>query len=143
MATTDNYQKPIPVPDEAFQPFFEGAREHKLMLQRCRACNTATWPVNSRCPTCLSDDLTWVQASGRGVLYSFVLMHQVFHPGFASEVPYNIAEVDLEEGVRMVSNIVGCSNADLCIGMPLAVTFEDINAEISLPKFKPEESKSV
>lgn len=109
------------------------------MLQRCQTCGTATWPVQSRCPTCLQGELVWFQASGKGVLYSFVLMHQVFHPGFASEVPYNIAEVDLEEGVRMISNIVGCANADLRIGMPLVVTFEDITDEISLPKFKPAE----
>lgn len=139
MTQTDTYQKPIPQSEPAFAPFFEGARAHKLMLQRCQACGSTTWPVPSRCPTCLSGDLTWVQASGKGVLYSFVLMHQVFHPGFASEVPYNIAEVDLEEGVRMISNIVGCSNADLRIGMPLVVTFEDITDEISLPKFRPAE----
>ncbi|MEO7019033.1 MAG: Zn-ribbon domain-containing OB-fold protein [Ktedonobacteraceae bacterium] len=140
MAETSNYKKPIPIPDEAFKLFFEGAREHKLMIQRCSACGTATWPVKSRCPTCLSGDLAWVQASGKGTLYTFALMHQVFHPGFASEVPYNIAEVDLAEGVRMLSSIVGCSNADLRIGMPLDVTFEDITDEISLPKFKPAEN---
>ncbi|MGH2507163.1 MAG: Zn-ribbon domain-containing OB-fold protein [Ktedonobacteraceae bacterium] len=139
MAKTNDYLKPMPVPEEAFQPFFEGARDHKLMLQRCQACGTATWPVKSLCPTCLHGDLAWVQASGQGVLYSFVLMHQVFHPGFAAEVPYNIAEVDLAEGVRMISNIVGCPNAELRIGMPLLVTFEDLTDEISLPKFKPAE----
>ncbi len=65
------------------------------------------------------------------------LGHQVYHPGFASEVPYNVAQVDLEEGLRILTNIVGCSNADLHIGMSLEVTFEEISDEVTLPKFKP------
>jgi uncharacterized OB-fold protein len=88
---------------------------------------------------CLSTDITWAQASGKGTLYTFALMHQVLHPGFASEVPYNVAEVDLEEGVRVTSTIVGCPNDNLRIGMFLEVTFEDITDEVSLPKFKPAE----
>jgi uncharacterized OB-fold protein len=78
-----------------------------------------------------------VQASGQGTLSTFTLVHQVAHPGFVSEVPYILAEVDLQEGVRIVSTIVGCSHAELRIGMPLAVTFADINEEISLPVFRP------
>lgn len=142
MAEVSEYKKPIPIPDEASMPFFIGAREHKLMIQRCQACGTATWPVKSRCPACLSADLAWTQASGQGTLYSFALMHQVYHPGFASEVPYNIAEVDLEEGPRIISTIVGCTNAELRIGMALEVTFEEITHEISLPKFRPAEHVS-
>ena len=140
MAEASDYKKPVPTPDEASLPFFMGAKEHRLMIQHCSACGTATWPVKSRCPTCLSTDLTWMQASGQGTLYSFALMHQVYHPGFAAEVPYNIAEVDLEEGLRIISAIVGCTNAELHIGMALEVTFEDITSEISVPKFKPAES---
>lgn len=134
---TSAYQKPLPVPDEASQPFFAGAREQRLMIQRCSACGTVMWPVKTHCINCLGADLTWVQASGQGTLYSFVLMHQVYHPGFASEVPYNLAEVDLAEGLRIISNIVGCPNDQLRIGMPLEATFEAITAEITLPKFKP------
>jgi uncharacterized OB-fold protein len=134
---TSGYQKPLPVPDEASQPFFAGAREQKLMIQRCSTCGTVMWPVKTRCINCLRTELTWVQASGQGSLYSLVLMHQVYHPGFASEVPYNIAEVDLAEGLRITTNIVGCSNDQLRIGMPLEATFEAITDEITLPKFKP------
>lgn len=137
MSDAIGYQKPIPVPDEASRPFFLGAKEHRLMLQQCRVCGSAHWPVKSRCPACLSPDIIWVQASGKGTLYTFALMHQVYHPGFASEVPYNVAEVDLEEGPRIISTIIGCSNADLRIGMPLEVTFEDITDEVALPKFRP------
>jgi uncharacterized OB-fold protein len=95
------------------------------------------WPVKPGCDRCWSADITWVPASGKGTLYSFTLMHQVLHPGFAAEVPYNIAEVNLAEGLRITTNVVGCPNSDLQIGMPLEVTFEDITNEVSLPKFKP------
>lgn len=139
MADASDYKKPVPIPDEASMPFFVGAKEHKLMIQRCSACGTPTWPVKSRCPACLNAELVWVPTSGKGTLYSFALMHQVYHPGFASEVPYNIAEVDLEEGLRIISTVVGCANSELRIGMLLEVTFEDITSEVSLPKFKPAE----
>ena len=137
MTQSTNYQKPVPIPDEASQPFFDGAREHRLMIQQCRTCGAMMWPVKTRCDNCLSPTVTWVQASGKATLYSFVLMHQLYHPGFASEVPYNIAQVDLEEGLRILTNVVGCSNADLQIGMPLEVIFEAITNEVTLPKFKP------
>ena len=137
MTQSTNYQKPVPIPDEASQPFFDGAREQRLMIQRCTTCGAVMWPVKSRCDNCLSPTVTWVQASGKATLYSFVLMHQLYHPGFASEVPYNIAQVDLEEGLRILTNIVDCPNADLHIGMPLEVTFEAITDEVTLPKFKP------
>jgi len=134
---SSEYQKPLPVPDEASQPFFAGAREERLMIQRCSACGTIMWPVKTRCINCLGPDLAWIQASGQGTLYSFALMHQIYHPGFADEVPYNLAEVDLAEGLRIITNIVGCPNDQLHIGMPLEVTFEAITPEITLPKFKP------
>jgi uncharacterized protein len=137
MADTTDYKKPVPIADEASQPFFSGARRHELMLQKCSSCGAVMWPVKPRCDRCWSAEITWVQASGKGTLYSFTLMHQVLHPGFAAEVPYNIAEVNLAEGLRITSNVVGCPNADLQIGMPLEVTFEDITDEVSLPKFKP------
>lgn len=131
------YQKPLPVPDEASQPFFTGARERHLMIQRCSACGAVMWPVKTRCINCLGTDVTWIQASGQAQLYSFVVMHQIYHPGFAAEAPYNIAEVDLAEGLRIITNIVDCPNDQLHIGMPVEVTFEDLTDEITLPKFKP------
>jgi uncharacterized protein len=137
MTTAANNQRPLPIPDEASKPFFDGARQRRLMVQRCSVCGTMMWPVKPACINCLSPDVEWVQVSGRATLYSFVLMHQVYHPAFATEVPYNIAEVDLAEGLRIISNIVGCSNAELTIGMELEVTFEDVSDEVTLPKFQP------
>jgi uncharacterized protein len=129
--------KPVPVPDEISAPFFDGARDGKLMLQHCTACSQWSFPVRERCPHCFAAELEWRQASGRGTLYTFTIMHQVMNPGFASSVPYNIAQVDLEEGVRMVSNVVDIPNDSLQIGMRLQAVFEDVGDNVTLPKFRP------
>jgi uncharacterized OB-fold protein len=134
------YTKPIPRPDAHSQPFFDGSLRGELMLQRCGACSRWMWPVRARCIECFSDDLAWTAARGTGTLYSYTLVHQVFHPGFASEVPYNVAMVDLDEGVRMVTNIVGLPDEELRVGMPLVVEFERISDELALPKFRPAEA---
>ena len=81
--------------------------------------------------------MAWRQASGRGTLYTFTIMHQVMNPGFASAVPYNVAQVDLDEGVRMTSNVVGIANDALRIGMKLEVVFEDVGDNVRIPKFRP------
>ena len=137
MASPIDYKKPLPLPDEASKPFFDGAKEHQLMVQKCSTCGTIIWPVKSRCDNCLAATVSWIQASGKGTLYSFTLMHQVYHAGFATETPYNIAQVDLAEGLRIITNIVNCPNSELQIGMSLEVTFEDVSDEVALPKFKP------
>ncbi len=129
--------KPVPVPDDISAPFFDGARNGKLMLQHCGACGTWSFPVRERCPHCFAVELEWRAASGRGTLYTFAIMHQVMNPGFAGAVPYNIAQIDLEEGVRITSNVVGIPNDALKIGMTLEVTFEDVGQDVSLPKFRP------
>lgn len=131
------YNKPIPVPDEVSRPFYEGARQHKLMIQKCAECGVPIWPVKPRCDNCGSAEISWIQASGKGTLYSFTLVHQLYHSGFADEMPYNYAEVSLDEGLRIPSNIVGCPNSELKIGMALEVTFDDISESVTLPRFKP------
>ena len=126
--------KPVPVPDETSAPFFDGARAGRLMLQHCSACQEWSWPVRERCPHCFAAALEWREASGRGSLYTFTIMHQVMNPGFASAVPYNVAQVDLVEGVRVTSNVVG-SDA-LRVGMLLEVVFEDVGEGVRIPKFR-------
>ena len=135
--------KPIPVPDTISAPFFDGARDGRLMLQHCTACDGWSFPVRERCPHCFAAALEWRQASGRGTLYTFAIMHQVMNPGFAAAVPYNVSQVDLAEGVRMVSNVVGVSNAALRIGMALEVVFEDVGDDTRIPKFRPPSSAEI
>jgi uncharacterized OB-fold protein len=129
--------KPVPVPDDVSAPFFDGARHRKLMLHHCSGCDAWSFPVRERCPHCFAAKLTWRQASGRGTLYTFTIMHQIMNPGFASAVPYNVAQIDLDEGVRMVSNVVGIGNDALRIGMRLEVVFEDAGDTVGIPKFRP------
>jgi uncharacterized protein len=128
--------KPVPRPDEASMPFFDGARAGRLMLQRCE-CGTYVWPVRTRCTTCWSDRLSWQPASGQGVLFAFSVVHQVYHPAFADEVPYNVCLVELDEGIRMYSTVQGASAAELRVGMRLRVTFDALGDEITLPRFVP------
>jgi uncharacterized protein len=142
-ALTQTPSKPVPIPDEDSLPFFNGARRGVLLLRRCCACATFMsptggigTPLRPRCVSCFSAELEWARASGRGTLYSFALMHQVYDPAFADEVPYNIAVVELDEGVRMTTNVVGCAHDELSIGMPLEVTFEHVSEEVAIPKFR-------
>jgi uncharacterized OB-fold protein len=139
----DTLSKPIPVPDEASRPFFTAARRGVLLLRRCRACGTFMsptggigTPLRPRCVSCFSAELEWAPAGGQGTLYSFALMHQVYDPAFARDVPYNIAVVELDEGVRLTTNVVGCPNDELWIGMALEVTFERVSDEVAIPKFR-------
>lgn len=129
--------KPVPIPDDFSAPFFDGAREGRLMLQHCASCQAWSFPVRERCPHCFAAGLGWRQASGRGSLYTFTIMHQIMNPGFASAVPFNVAQIDLDEGVRMVSNVVGTGNEDLRIGMRLEAVFEDVGDGVRIPKFRP------
>jgi uncharacterized OB-fold protein len=129
--------RPVPEPDEWSQPFFDATLRGELLLQRCGACGRWMWPVKVRCIDCLSDDLRWEAASGLGTLYSFTLVHQLVHPGFKGEMPYNLALVDLDEGVRAHSSIVGVANDDLRIGMRLSVVFVPASEDIAVPMFQP------
>ncbi len=129
--------RPIPEPDEQSQPFFDATLRGELLLQRCGACGRWMWPVKARCIDCLSDDLRWDKSSGLGTLYSYTLVHQLVHPGFKGEMPYNLALVDLDEGVRTHSSIVGVANGDLRIGMRLSVVFVPASEHIAVPMFEP------
>lgn len=129
--------RPAPVPDDISAPFFDGAREGRLMLQHCTACDGWSFPVRERCPHCLAAKLEWRASSGKGKLYTFAIMHQVMNPGFANDVPYNVSQIDLAEGVRMVANITGVPNASLRVGMDLDVWFDDLGGGVFVPKFRP------
>ena len=129
--------RPVPVPDELSAPFFDGARAVKLMLQHCTGCGGWSFPLRERCPHCFGNALEWKASSGKGTLYTFAIMHQVMNPGFASSVPYNVSQVDLAEGVRMISNVVGVANDALRVGMALEVFFDDVGEGVSVPKFRP------
>ncbi len=129
--------RPLPRVDEESRGFWEAARRHELVVQRCRSCGAFRYHPRGVCPACLSDDTEWVRSSGRGEIYSFTVTRQNQAPAFAARVPYVLAYVVLEEGVQVLTNIVDCDPEAVRIGMPVEVTFEDLNDEISLPVFRP------
>lgn len=108
----------------------------RLMLMRCSDCGATRLPARQHCDRCLSTNSTWVEGSGRGTVRTFGIMHQRYHPGFAADIPYNVTVVELEEGPRMVTNLVGVSNADIRVGMAVIVEWER-HSDVSLPKFRP------
>lgn len=122
-------------------PFFEGARQGQLMVQKCAECGTMRFPAAELCSNCLSTKAGWVKVSGRGEVYSFNIMHQVYHPGFAGEVPYAVVVVKLEEGPKLVSSLVGVKPHEIRCGMGLEAVFEKLNDQVTLPKFRPRSSK--
>jgi uncharacterized OB-fold protein len=131
------YTLPVPVADEASAPFYEGARGGRLMIERCTSCGRHRLPGRERCVDCWSEDAEWVQASGRGRLYTFGIMHQQYHPAFADVLPYNYAIVELEEGPRLVTNIVECANGALRVDMPVTAAFDPVSDETTLVRFRP------
>jgi len=131
------YSKPIPQPTPLSEPFFQGAKRHELVVMRCRSCGRHRLAERAACSECWSDEYEWVKASGRGRIYSYVVMHQRLHPGFEDVIPYNVAVIDLEEGPRMVSNVVGCRNDQLRVGLRVEAVFDDITPDVTLVRFQP------
>jgi uncharacterized OB-fold protein len=131
------YRKPIPAVTAELEPFFAAAGRHQLVIHRCKECGHYRFPPREICSNCLSNRAEWVPASGKGEVFSFNVMHQVYHPGFAGEVPYAVVLIKLAEGAKMISNLVGVKPQDIRIGMPVEVVFERTSDEITLPKFKP------
>jgi uncharacterized OB-fold protein/acyl dehydratase len=119
--------------DTAF--FWEGAERGELLIQRCVRCRTLRHPARPMCGECGSLEWDTMRASGRGTIYSFVVYHHPPVPAF--DIPYVVALIELEEGTRLVSNVIGVDPGDVTIGMPVEVTFQKVDDEMTLPLFKP------
>jgi len=123
---------------ELTRPFWEAAKRHELMLPRCSRCAQYHFYPRELCPHCFSRELEWVQVSGRAHLYTYSIIHQPAHPGFAADVPYVYAIVQLVEGVMMPSNVINCQIPDgLKMDMPLVAVFDDVSPDWTLVKFQP------
>lgn len=125
---------PTPVITPETAPYWDGARAGKLLLQRCLECRALRFYPRRTCPTCWSERVEWIEMSGRGRVHSFTVIHRPPAPAFASRVPYVVALIDLDEGPRMMANIVGEGALDVAIDNPVTVTFES-RGEIALPQF--------
>jgi len=131
--------KPIPVPNEDSKPYWEGCNAGKLLIQRCKACATPRFYPRIVCGSCGSMDSDWIETTGRGSVFSYSIIHRAPSPAFKDDVPYVLAIVELEEGVRMMTNVVKCDVSTVAIGMPVQVVFDRVSEEIAVPKFVPAE----
>jgi hypothetical protein len=122
-------------PDTAF--FWEGVTAHRLLIQRCQGCGELRHPPRPMCPRCNSLDWDTVESTGRGQVYSFVLPRHPRYPGY--DDPHIVVLVELDEGVRLVSNLGAVDPDDVVIGMPVEVFYETFGDGLVLPQFRPAE----
>lgn len=137
MTQAPAYHKPLPQPSPISGPYWAAAKRHQFVLQQCSACEKYVFYPRALCPHCGSAALEWREASGRGTVYTFTVARRATMRPFEPDVPYVIAIVELEEGPRMTTNIVGCDPDAVRVGMPVAVAFDDVTPEITLVKFQP------
>jgi uncharacterized OB-fold protein len=130
------YRKPLPRPALESQPFWQGCKKHQLLLPRCVHCGFYWFPASVTCPKCLSLQWEWTPSRGKGKIYSFGVYHRVYQKGFEPEMPYAVALVQLDEGPRLVSNIIGCAPQELRCDTPVEVVFEDVTDDTTLYKFR-------
>jgi uncharacterized OB-fold protein len=127
----------LPSTDPETQPFWDGLRAGRFLLRHCEACGRDHYYPRPFCPFCWSDDVAWKEASGRGTLYTWSVVHVNDLPPFHERVPYVAAIVELEEGPRVMTNVRGVPFDELAAGMTLVVDFEAISDEVTIPVFRP------
>ena len=133
----EDMKKPLPIPTKWSQPFWDAAKQHKLVLKKCGKCGFIDHPPYLYCTNCHADEHEWIEASGKATLAAYAI--NVFGVPFPfwDDLPFVVALIDLQEGPRMISNIVECDHDKLENGMELEVLFDDVSGEISLPKWRP------
>ena len=127
----------IPTIDSASAPYWQAAREGRLLIAECAACGKVHHYPRPFCPHCWSEDVDWEDASGRSTLYTYSVVRRNDLPPFGEKVPYVAAVVDLDEGPRAMTNVVGCGFDEIEVGMPLQVDFEPISDDFTIPVFRP------
>ena len=134
----DMLDRPLPDVNNPFSKvFWEACHEHRLSLQKCDHCGTVRYYPRPFCPECQSGDHQWITCSGRGTVYSFTVVHRPLTRWFKGKVPMTVAVVELEEGTRMMSNVIDVDPEQVKVGMPVQVSFEDVDEHITLPLFRP------
>ena len=130
---------PVPAPerDALNTPYWDSLAQGRLSYQHCNACGHAWLPARSECPGCLEADWRWQAAAGGAKLISWVVYHMAYHPAFANRLPYAVAVVELDEGPRLISNVIGIGDAEkLKIDQRLLLVIED-ESGTAVPRFKP------
>ena len=131
------WNKPLPTMSGETKPYWDNCRRGRLLIQKCDSCGEYQFYPRGICANCWSNDIQWITSSGKGTVWTFTVTYQNGTPGFAEDVPYVLALVELEEGVRMFTNIVECDPRSVTIGMPVEVTFIQATNQISVQYFKP------
>ena len=129
--------KPLPFVTVISQPFWEGTRRHEFLLQQCRGCGAVQFPPKEVCSSCWSAEFGWTGAAGTGTVYTYTVIYRAGMPAFQDDVPYPIVIVELDEGPRVMSNLVNCDLEQVAVGMPVRMVWEDRTDEISMYKFEP------
>ena len=133
---TGEYLKPIPQISDETREYWEGCRRHELRVQKCRDCGTYIWYPQTLCHKCCSWNLEWTKIGGKGTVFTYTVVHHPTGKVWESSVPYVVVIVEMPEGIRMVGDLVGGTSANVKIGMPVEVVFDDITPEVTLPRFK-------
>jgi uncharacterized OB-fold protein len=132
----------LPSPDLETQPFWDAARDARLLIRHCNACGEYHFYPRPFCPSCWSDDVEWFEASGRATLYTWSIVYQNDLPPWPERVPYVAAVVELAEGPRMQTNVVDCEFGGLCNGLDLQVVFHPTSDDFTIPVFRPAAASS-
>ena len=130
------YTKPLPKIDERTRPHWDGNAVHELRVQRCDACGTMRFPASRWCAHCLGEKTSWQKVSGKGNVWSWCVFHRAYFKGFESDVPYPVALVELDEGPKMYSNLVGIPRDKIRIGMRVRAVFDKVTDDVTLVKFE-------
>jgi uncharacterized protein len=130
---------PTPAPRRTpeTEEFWAATAEHKLLLRRCDDCGNPIWYPRAFCPDCGTFETSWSEASGRGTVYAFTVVHRSNLEGYRQASPYVVAYVELEEGPRIMTNIVGCEPDEVRVGLPVRVVFHDTGEGSALFRFEP------
>lgn len=131
------YDKLVPSPTPDTQPYWDGLKAGRLMLQCCADCRKVRHYPRPVCDACWSMNVDWVQAEGSGAVHSWTITHYAFHPGFKGDLPYILLTVDLPEGVRMNAQAKSIDAASLRVGLPVRLEFEAVTDDLTLPVFGP------
>lgn len=132
--SSPNRPRPRIGPDN--EPFWEGCRRHRLVLPTCAECGKAHLPPGPVCPQCFSDRITWQPATGQGRVTSWTIVHKAWFPAFRDDIPYNVVQIELDEGPRLTSSLVGLSGRKPEIGQRVEVVFDDIDDTLALHRFR-------
>ena len=131
------YKRPLPIQSPISQKYWHALKQNELSIQKCKKCAKNIFYPREFCPDCLSDDLEWFKASGKGKLHSYTIIHSTAYPEFRAHLPIILGFIKLEEGVHMIADIVECKPENLKLEMEVEIIFDNVTTEYTIPRFKP------